>query len=77
MNQYRKFLLAAALGAMLAPLAQAQVVIVNAGDGASELSKDKVAAIFGGKDKSLTPVDNAALRNAFYPNVVGKSSDQI
>ncbi|MBR4876916.1 MAG: hypothetical protein IKU14_04280 [Rhodocyclaceae bacterium] len=77
MSKYGKFLLAVALSAAFAPLAQAQVVIVNAGDGASELSKDKVAAIFGGKDKSLTPVDNAALRNAFYPNVVGKSSDQI
>lgn len=77
MSKYGKFLLAAALSAVFVPLAQAQVVIVNAGDGASELSKDKVAAIFGGKDKSLTPVDNAALRNAFYPNVVGKSSDQI
>lgn len=77
MSKYGKFLLAAALSAAFVPLAQAQVVIVNAGDGASELSKDKVAAIFGGKDKSLTPVDNAALRNAFYPNVVGKSSDQI
>lgn len=77
MSKYGKFLLAAALSAACVPLAQAQVVIVNAGDGASELSKDKVAAIFGGKDKSLTPVDNAALRNAFYPNVVGKSSDQI
>ena len=77
MNKYRKFLLAAALGVAFAPLAQAQVVVVNAGDGTAELSKDKVAAIFSGKDKSLKPVDNAALRNTFYPNVVGKSSDQI
>ena len=79
MNKYGKSLLAAAaLGAAVAaPLAQAQVVVVNAGDGTSALSKEEVVAIFSGKSKSHTPVDNAALRNAFYPNVVGKSSDQI
>ena len=37
MNKYRKFLLVAALSAACAPLAQAQVVIVNAGDGTAEL----------------------------------------
>lgn len=76
MDITRKLLLTLAAAA-LAPLAYAQVVIVNAGDGAAELSKDQVAAIFSGKDKSLTPVDNAALRDSFYQNVVGKSSDQV
>lgn len=62
--------------------AHAQVVIVNAHNAAASLSKEQVEQIFLGRSTSFpsggsaTPIDNAALRDAFYQSVTGKSGDQ-
>lgn len=70
-------LLAAGMGA-----AQAQVVIVHAQNPSGSLSKEQVEQIFLGRSTSFpaggsaTPIDNAALRDAFYQGVTGKSGDQ-
>jgi ABC-type phosphate transport system substrate-binding protein len=62
--------------------AHAQVVIVNAQNAAASLSKEQIEQIFLGRSTSFpsggsaTPIDNAALRDAFYQNVTGKSGDQ-
>ncbi len=61
----------------------AQVVIVNAQNPTSALSKAEVEQLFTGKSKNFpggsaaTPVDNAAARESFYKSLTGKSSDQI
>lgn len=63
--------------------AMAQVVIINAQNSTSTLSKGEVEQIFMGKSKSFpggspaTPIDNAAARDGFYKALTGKSSDQI
>lgn len=69
------------LALLLPAWVQAQVVIVNAQNGAG-LSKDQVEQIFTGKSgafpsgTAVVPVDNAALRENFYKGVTGKSGDQ-
>lgn len=63
--------------------AYAQVVIVNAQNPATALTKAQVEQIFMGKSTSMpgggsaTPIDNAALRDGFYKNLTGKSGEQV
>lgn len=79
MNMHKRPMIALLLS--LPMLASAQVVVVNAQNGAA-LSKEQVEQLFTGKASSFpggaaaTPVDNAALREAFYKAATGKSGDQ-
>lgn len=63
--------------------AHAQVVIVNAQNATSALTKAQAEQIFLGKSTSMpgggsaTPVDNAALRDTFYKSLAGKSGEQV
>jgi hypothetical protein len=67
----------------LAATASAQVVIVNAQNGVSALTKEQVEQLFMGKTSvfpgggSAALLDNVALRDAFYQAVAGKSGDQV
>jgi len=63
--------------------ADAQVVIVNAQNATSALTKAQAEQIFLGKSTALpsggtaTPLDNAALRETFYKSLAGKSGEQV
>lgn len=76
----RKLIAAAAL--LVAGGAHAQVVIVHAQNPLTALSKEQVEQLFLGRSTtfpgggSAAPVDNAALRDAFYQGIAGKSGDQ-
>ncbi len=80
-------ILAALAFALLAPLAQAQVVvIVNPKNGSAALTADQVANIYLGKSNALpgggtaAPVDlseGSATRDAFYSKVTGRQAAQV
>jgi len=80
--QPRHQLLALCL-AFAATSVAAQVVIVNAQNATSALSKEQAEQIFLGRSTSFPggaqaiPIDNEAARNAFYQALAGKSGDQV
>ena len=76
----RKLIAAAAL--LVAGGAHAQVVIVHAQNPLTALSKEQVEQLFLGRSTTFPGggnaalLDNAALRDAFYQGIAGKSGDQ-
>ncbi|WP_371324995.1 hypothetical protein VX159_05620 [Dechloromonas sp. ZY10] len=67
---------------LLSAAAHAQVVIVHPQNPLASLSKEQVEQLFLGRTASFpgggaaAPIDNAALRDAFYQGIAGKSGDQ-
>jgi len=74
--------LIALAGLLLTCGAQAQVVIVHPQNPLASLSKEQVEQLFLGRSPnfpgggSAALIDNAALRDAFYQGIAGKSGDQ-
>jgi ABC-type phosphate transport system substrate-binding protein len=80
MHAMRTILLTALIGG----LAAAETVIVNAANGATEISKDDLAAMFDGKkanwdngSKVVIVTNDGAVLEPFLKSVVGKTQSQF
>jgi ABC-type phosphate transport system substrate-binding protein len=67
------------VGLMLAPMAQAEVVVIG-NLAAQTMSKDEVAQFFLGKSQALKPLDRSSsdpIKTQFYQKLTGQDLSQV
>jgi ABC-type phosphate transport system substrate-binding protein len=67
------------VGLMLAPMAQAEVVVIG-NLAAATMSKDEVAQFFLGKSQALKPLDRSSsdpIKTQFYQKLTGQDLSQV